>query len=152
MSEWDEPTKQISIETLKAMVKEMRELYETYREAKELASAAHEDYKRKETQVITTLESSGLKNFNIPGLGTASLRKTYKVTCPKTLEEKRALYSYIEEVHGKDFLDSFSSINSKSLNKFFNDEAKAAEEEGIKLKIPGLEEPTEYVSINWRGE
>lgn len=151
-NDWNEPKVAVSVPELKKQISDMREAYEIYEDAKDLSNEAYKKFKEKEVEVVRVLETAGLNKFNIPGLGTASLRRTYRVTCPRDLSDKRALFDYVRQAHGEDFLDTFRSINSASLNKFYNEETAAAEENGLDLKIPGLEDPIENVSISFRKE
>lgn len=150
LNEWDEDKKGVSIEGLTAIVREMRQAKDAYERAKELSNKLHACCKELEVKIINALESSGMQKFNVPGLGTASLRRTFKVTVPKYMDDKRKLFEYIAEAYGEDVLDEYRSINYQTLNAFYNQEVEAAKAMGEDVNIPGLDEPIEDVGLSFR--
>jgi len=150
MSDWDEDKADISVKALTEIVRSMRVAREEYDKAKEISNKLHASYKELEVKIIGALESSGMKKFNVPGLGTASLRKTLKVTVPKDMEQKRLLFGYISETYGPDVLDEYRSINYQTLNAFYNEESATAKAEGRDINIPGLDDPVEDIGLSFR--
>ena len=152
MNDWDEP-RPMAVEALKSYIKDMRMARDIYDESKDLSNEAYKKFKEKETAVLEALDSAGLRKFNIPGLGTASVRHDLKFRLPQSLEDKRALLKYIKDKYGSDFLDAKVGMNYNSLNSFLSDELESLGlNDKRELEIPGLEDPTETTTINWRKE
>ena len=152
LEEWAEPKEDISVATLKALVSNMRAMKDAYDAVKKLSSEAHEHFREAEQLVISAMEASGQKKFNIPGMGTLSMVNKYQVTVPKDVESKRLLFRYIRENYGPDVLDEYRSVNYQSLNSFYKQEAEVAESEGRDFDLPGVDDPTVKVETRWRAD
>jgi hypothetical protein len=70
------------------------------------------------------------------------------VVTPKTIEEKQALFDYLQE---KGLFLEMASVNSQTLNALYKYLAAQAAEEGIlEFKLPGVPEPTTYTNLKLR--
>ena len=152
MNEWEEPKEELSLEGMKDFVGEMRELRKAYDAAKKLSNEAHEKYKEAEGKIIGALDSAGLKKFNVPGLGTAYTITKLTVKVPIDLASKRKLFDYMRERQGVDATDNMISINHQTLNAYYKEELEACKAEGKDLKVPGIEDPVERVSLGFRSD
>jgi hypothetical protein len=90
---------------------------------------------------MQTLKAAGKKSYPVDGLGTFTIIHKNSVCVPATLEAKRELFKWIEDTHGKDYLDSMVGIHSGKLNSFYNEEFDKSEDKSL-FSIPGLEAPT----------
>jgi len=146
---FEEQKEEISIRAMTAYITTMRELRASYEAAKALSTQAHDAYKEAESLVLDALTASGLKKFNVDGLGTATVKKKFQVVVPQDVEDKRKIYKYIQDQYGADILDEYRSINYQSLNSFYNQEAEIAADNKRDLVIPGLAEPTVKETVAW---
>lgn len=70
------------------------------------------------------------------------------VTTPKTPEEKKLLFDYLEE---RGILLEMASVNSQTLNKLYKDFADEAAKQGVlDFRLPGVPEPTIYTNLKMR--
>lgn len=153
MDDWEKPKQEaISVQAMKEMIINMRKAREKYEEAKKISNTLHDDYKKREDQIVAALQAQGLKKFNVPDLGTSSIKVSYAVTVPKDVGNKRLLFDYIEKHYGQDVLDEYRSINYQSLNAFYKKEAEVAEADGKEFVLPGVEAPTSTFTLQWRSD
>lgn len=148
--EWAEDAPQISVKDMTEFVADMRLKREAYEAMKKQSNDLYEKYKQAEATLLNALQATGMQKFNVPGIGTASLRKSYKVKIPKDVPGKRALFEYITGAYGNDVLDEYRTINHQTLNAFYNQECQIAEEKGKEFKLPGVEDPVVEFGIQWR--
>ena len=77
--------------------------------------------------------------------GDVTLKHASSVQIPKETEDKVAFRAFLEE---KELFNSMWSINSASLNKWYNDYCDACETRGtIPEQIPGLGEPVDRYTL-----
>lgn len=92
--------------------------------------------------LLKGLEAAELQNYKVPGFCTINKVKEFSVSTPKELEEKIALYEYIQAKKGQDVLENMRSINSRTLNSFYKEEFDVAVEEGnYDWNLPGVKKP-----------
>lgn len=100
---------------------------------------------------IKSLDSLELTKQHLPGVGTAYIQTKFSVTVPKTPEAKVELFDYIREKKGPDVLLGLQTINSQSLNSFYDAESTLAAEAGnFRWALPGVGEPKAYKTLNLR--
>lgn len=155
LDEWEEAEgktdEALSLDQMDALIKQMRDKREEYEEQKKLATDKYKEYQELEHKVILALENSGKKSYKVDGLGTFSLVYKQVITTPKTVEDKRKFFDYVKEKYGDDYLDSLRSVNHQTLNSFYNEEAKNAEDPSM-FGIPGLDQPTIKTEARFRKE
>ena len=95
----------------------------------------------------TTLEAQGMDSVRAHGY--LFYKKTkISVQTPKTPEEKQALFEWLKE---RGLFVEMVSVNSATLNSFFNSEAdKAAEKGNFEFRIPGVGEPKPYTTLEMK--
>lgn len=76
-----------------------------------------------EKMIIDSMMEEGITSVSLDGKN-VSIRELKSWKTPKTPEEKAEVYFYIENMHGVETLESLLSINSRSLNSFFNAETE----------------------------
>lgn len=156
IEQWNEvanPGAEISLGELDALVKEWKAAREDYEAKKELAKQANEKADDLKNKVLGILQAAGKKKYAVDGLGLVYTSTKYVVPTPKDNGSKRLLYDYINNVHGHEVLTSMLSIHHATLNSFYNAEAEAAAKEGIAdFSIPGLDQPTAQINLNFRQE
>lgn len=81
--------------------------------------------------------------------GTIEIRKKQSYKTPKTPEEKKAFFEYLQS---KGILWNYATVNANALNAFANEEREALISDGKDGKIPGLEDPKEYQTIAYRSK
>lgn len=127
--------------------------YAAYEEAKEKASALHKIAQEAEKKFEATMDAAGKTKYIVEGQGTYYFINKMTVPTPKSNDDKRALFAYIKEKHGAEFLTTLTSINHQTLQSFYKAEfEEAAANENVAVTIPGLQEPTAIRSIGFRKE
>lgn len=109
-----------------------------YEEIKQRASNAKKVMDDAEWLVTKALHESKKTSYRLDNVGLFTLINKETITTPKTIEEKRALFKYIGDKYGKDALDGYRSVNSQTLNSFYKEELKLAEDPAL-FSLPGIE-------------
>lgn len=91
-----------------------------------------------EKRLEATLEYFGKDGWDSK-YGKVEIRKRTSVKTPKTEEDKRALFAWLEE---KGIFWSTTSVNSQTLNALYKAEFEAGND-----KIPGIGEPEIYSTV-----
>ena len=138
-----------AIEKIKELMAKRRELVQIYDARKKAASEAHQELEDCEHKILEFLTAAKLDKFSAPELGTTYIINRFTVRVPKTIEEKRALFDYIQKQHGDDALMAMLSINSNSLNAFHKEELERKKEDPL-WSLPGVEEPTHQQTLGFR--
>ena len=131
------------------MITHMREMQAKYDKANAIKKELFKDLDGMKDLIVQTLQAAKLKNFRVPGLGTAGIKTKYSVKVPTTVEDKLKVYAFIEKNYGLETLEEYRGISSTDLNKFYNTEAELAKERGEEFDLPGVEEPTAKNSMAW---
>jgi len=141
LSSWEEAEKPLNettmaeMDSLARMVAHARQQYE---DAKAAATEFHDYYEELSQKFIGVLKATGRTSHTTPGVGTMrfAVKEAYRV--PKTVEQKRELFRYIQKKYGVDALTDMLSIHAAKINSWANEELEA--DPGV--QIPGLEAPT----------
>jgi len=98
-------------------------------------------------QILRYLDLSELESLKAHGF--LFFKKTSSsITTPKTEEEKKALFRFLQQ---KDIFYEFASVHSTSLNKLYKELAEEALQEGIlEFEMPGVGKPSSYTSLQMR--
>ena len=101
-----------------------------------------------ETRIIALLTEAELKTFQGQA-ATVTVTERMSVKVPRDPESREAFFNYLKD---KGMFESLITVNSQSLNKFYKTEEEVAVQNGeIDFKIPGLEQPTVYPDLSFRG-
>lgn len=106
-----------------------------------------EKYKRVSDTILRTLDLMELENVRAHGFLFYRETKSSVVT-PKTPEEKKMLFDFLQE---KGVFLEIASVNSQTLNSLYKTfAAEAADKGNFDFKMPGVPEPTSYTSLKLR--
>jgi pyruvate formate-lyase activating enzyme-like uncharacterized protein len=131
------------------LVKDYVQYRRAYEDIKKLSSDAYKTFKDKELLVVKALDDSGKNQYKLEKYGTFSLVSKETVKTPKTIESKVELFDYISDKYGTDALTGYLSIHSATLNSFYKEELKNAEDKAL-FSLPGLEDPTVTQTVSFR--
>lgn len=145
-------TGQITVEQLDALMREMHEKRAAYDAAKEASTALYKVFDDAERRLITALTQAGKRKYFAEGIGTVYFSEKLVVPTPKTIEQKVLLFDYIRKEFGDKYLLEKQSIHHQTLQSLYNESFKEAVEngKGEGFHIPGLEQPTAQISLNFR--
>ena len=98
-------------------------------------------------QILKTLDLLEMESFRAQGfLFYKTVESSVKI--PKTVEDKKLLFQFLEE---KGIFMEIASVNSQTLNSLYKNLAKEAAKNGnFDFRIPGVEEPTTYNNLKLR--
>lgn len=147
-----QPVREISTKELDELCVKMQKEWADYEEAKKKSNELHAAYEETERKVLETLRQAGKKKYFVEGLGTISIRTKFQVKVPSSLEAKEKFFKYLS-AKGKAVYFKLLTINSQTLNSYYNAELKAAQETGAgNFSIPGIDEPTHRDTIAFTKE
>lgn len=127
------------------LIKQLHEARAKYEELKKISTEAYHQLEEVERKVIGALSHNNRTKYQVEGIGMVYLSHKEVWSVPKTVEDKRRLFSYISDKHGADALDAMLSIHHATLNSFANKETESGQ-----MQIPGLAEPTSTTTLNFR--
>ena len=144
---WNEAgAEEISTSEFDKVIKEMDAKWLEVEETKKVASSVREEYDAIENKLLDMLKRAKKSKYIAEGLGTVSIKNTYQVTTPKTLDAKQRLFNWIRGRDGDDGLMAMLSINSQRLNAWTNE----LKTQDPLIEIPGLDQPTHRETISFR--
>jgi len=152
LSEWTDEVQNVApvtVEALDALVEQYSREREDYEAAKKISGEKYAVYQETEVRLMNTLKALGKKSYKVDAIGNIILVTKNVVTTPKTLENKRELFGWINKLYGADVLDTMVSVNHQTLNSFYNQEAEKSVHDPL-FHIPGLEMPTLTESVSFR--
>ncbi len=131
-----------------SLIKDLQEARASYDEAKRKATELYNLLQEKEDLVLNTLKANGKTKYEAEGVALVyySTREVYST--PKTNEQKRELFRYIQEKYGVEACTSMLSINHQTLNSWANKETEA----DPLLAIPGLDKPESVETLYFRAK
>ncbi len=148
-SEWDlqGPQEQVvSIDQMDTLILKLRKSREEYDKRKKASNEAHALLEEVEKEVMNALKANGRTKFEAEGVALVYIVTKEVFGTPKTLEQKRGLFTYITVKYGEDVLTNLLSMNHQTLNSWANAEIK----DDPSLQIPGLDAPTTVESLTFR--
>lgn len=132
---------------LKALAKRVAELKAEITKRETDLGLVKEDYQKLSGAMLRALELMDVESIRAHGYLFYKETKT-SVPVPKTLEDKQALFDYLQE-RGI-FLESVS-VHSQTLNSLYRTYAEEAAEKGVlDFRMPGVGEPTSFVNLKLR--
>lgn len=131
-------TSELTISELEELCKKCfakkREIEELEEQIKSL-NQEFEDIKNVLLLHLTELEKSSYDS----AIGKVTVKNIFTVANPKTPEARKAFFDYLKI---KGIFEDMISVHSKTLNSFYKEEMRIAQEEGqLSFSIPGLDEP-----------
>lgn len=150
LEQWQEQEKKevISVEDLNSLSERYALAKKDYDEKKKLSSEANELVEMLKAELLEKLKKSGLKKFH-SSVGLVSTTHKFSVTTPKTIDEKRALLEHFR-IQGEDVFYTYASVNSQTLNSYYNKMSEEAAMRGETFTLPGVGEPTIIENISFR--
>jgi hypothetical protein len=144
-------------------VKELTTLCEAAREqaqrVEELQAALKPETDRLaelQAKILVHLEQNEMEKFAVKGFGTYFLKSNFSVKVPKLDDDRIAFFGYLKE---KGIFEQMITVNSMTLNAWYKQEMDALIERAGKgedvdpdFKIPGIEEPKPWNTLNFRKE
>ena len=137
-----------TLKDLDALVKQMREAYDKYSDHRAQAAIHDRVCKRLKLEILDVLDSNGKSKYHVDGLGSVTVKNSYKVTIPKDPMEKLKMLDYIKNFGESIYADNVS-VNYQKLNSWYNSEVEA---QGPDFVIPGVGSPVLEQSISFRSE
>ena len=139
---------QVTVETLKNLVKETFEFKAQLDIIKKKKTEMEGEYKEMTNKILAYLEDLELESFKVPGFGNAIVQNKYSVKVPREPEEKKKLFQYLQ---GKGQFLELATINSMTLNSYYKQEFENAVDAGNEdFEIPGIGEPMHYQQLMMR--
>lgn len=139
---------EVTTDELKAASLELRAAKTIYDDIKKKSNDAYAEYQQAQKKVMDLMEQADLRTF-ITDAGRITLKSKMSVRTPKTVEQKEAVFGWINENLGPDALSAYQTINSQTLNSLYNQLNEQYAAEGKQLNIPGLEAPIESTILSF---
>jgi len=156
LAQWDSTQAEvggITTQELDEMGKAYSAKYAEYEAASKVSKGLYAEAEELEKKMVEAMQLAGKTKYFVEGIGTFYFSNKMSVTTPKTIEDKKAFFKYLLETHGEVYYWDKLSVNSQTLQGIYNSDAKAAAERGEALfHIPGLEQPKNKVTLNFKGE
>lgn len=144
---FDKPPETITIDDMKAQVALIDKLRREEDEVRKIHKNATSKTEEAEARMLAMLEASNLKNFRSDD-GLVSVGYRTSVRTPKTPEDRKALFDYLQKIG---VYDQMITVNSQTLNSFYKEELEKAKEAGADdFEIPGLNEVTIAPILSFR--
>lgn len=147
---WEEKKEDISVAELDKAVASLRGAKDVYSEAKRLSDELYAIVKKCEGALFSLMERAGKDKYICEGVGLVGITTHLSVQTPKTPEEKEAFFNWIKVNVGEDAYHAYMTVNSQTLNGFYNRTNQEYAERGEILEIDGLQQPTEYKKLSLR--
>lgn len=142
-----ETTPSLTVQELDEIIQEMFKKRTAIDALEEEISKHREVLKNLEAKVTTALKELGRDSYKTP-VGSLGIRQMWRVTTPKDAESKAKFFEFLKE---RGIYDEMISVNSQTLNAFYNREMEAAKEKGdIDFAIPGIAEPALFETVYMR--
>lgn len=138
----------VTVEQMDALVQAMFEQKAKVEAADEVTKALNKELSRMQMQAVAALKQLGRDNFKSPH-GTVSIIERWRVSVPTDEEAKKELFKYFKE---KEILYRYATVNSNSLNSYYNEEWEIAKAEGrgMEFQLPGVGEPKLFETCGMR--
>jgi hypothetical protein len=99
-------------------------------------------------KMIATFDKYEMEKWSQKGHGTISKRQNLAWKMPKEHDQREAFFAFLRE---RNAYDELITVNHQTLNSFCKEELeKAIEADNIEFSIPGLGEPSSYVTLQIR--
>lgn len=132
---------------LQVITKEAAELKEEIAKLEADVKSKKEKFGKLSGTILKTLELMEIDSVRAHGFLFFKELKS-SVTTPKTPEDKKELFDFLQE---KGIFLEMVSINSMTLNSLYKSLADEAAKEGVlDFKMPGVPEPTTYTNLKLR--
>ena len=138
---------EVTLSSLEDLVKSIKDKRDEIDAQSDVVKKLNSELGELEQKCMGYLKEAGKDSYQSE-YGTIYQIQKPRITTPKTDEDKKAFFAYLEE---KGLFLQYASVNSNSLNSFYKAEFEAAKERGdMAFSIPGLGTPSIYESIGFR--
>lgn len=132
---------------LKSLAKRVAELKAEITQRETDLGLVKEEYQKLSGAMLRALDLMDLESIKAHGYLFFKETKT-SVPVPKTLEDKQALFAYLQ---GRGIFTESVSVHSATLNSLYRTFAEEAAEKGVlDFRMPGVGEPTSFVNLKLR--
>ncbi len=147
-------TTTVTTEVLDGLISDLGDKRKAYDQAKAASTEMYKVMDEAERKVIEAMNQAGKRKYFVDGVGTVYFSEKLVVPTPKTIEQKTIFFAWIKNMYGETFLLDKQSVNHQTLQKIYNDAYDEATVKGggAEFSVPGLEEPTAQVTLNFRKE
>lgn len=146
------PRREVSVNELDVLVKELKVARGEYDAAKSISNDLHAKAEELENKLVALLTEAGKSVYEVEGVARVTIVSKTQVTTPKTIEQKEALFNWIEQKYGKDARLAYQTINYQSLNSLYNKAMEEAVLKGEELDIKGVDLPMVVKTLQVRSK
>ena len=101
-----------------------------------------------QAELMPLLKDAGLTKIEIDGCGKVVVDNKISVKVPKEPADREAFFNYLK---AEKMFEPMITVNSATLNSYYNSKIKEAKEEGkTDFKIPGLEPSGEWSKLRFK--
>lgn len=139
----------VTVADLDALVKEIVSLRTKSLKLNAELTTLNKDLEAKKIKMAGYLRELGRKSYKTDA-GNFSLVEKWRVTLPKTAEDKLRLFDWLKE---RGLYETYATVNSNSLNSLYLEEWDIAKKEGrgMEFEIPGVSAPTRFETTSVTG-
>ena len=146
LDQWNEQTaKEVSVEELDSLLVAYQDARADYDEKNQIKKEADAKMKEAQAKLVSALTDAGKKSWEVEGLGKATIVNKFSITTPKDFESKKQMLQHFRDLGPEVYLSKVS-VNSRTLNAYFNEEKKNNPE----FTIPGVGAPTTQEILQFR--
>ena len=148
-----EESREVTVQELDEVVTALKKARDEYDLAKSVSSEKNAIVDELEGKLITLMGMAKKNTYEVDGVARITVVTKSQVTTPKTIDEKQALFSWIENRMGREALIAYQSINYATLNSLYNQEMNKALESGQEFNgIAGIGLPMIVKSLQVRAK
>lgn len=152
VSSWAAPGETLNLTEMDELLAAREKAWELYEEAKKVSSALYATAEEFDGKLLAALKAANKTKYHVDGLGTVSLVSKLTVTVPNTIEAKKQFFSYLLG-RGEDVLLSLQTVNSNSLNSWYNQAREEFSADGGQgFLVPGISDPTLRETLRFNKE
>ncbi len=153
-ADWAEATATtpLNMAEMDKLIAEREKAWEEYDEKRKVSAAAMEVAELLDAKLMQALKDAGKSKYHVDGLGTISLQQKSVVRVPGTIESKKVFFKHLRE-RGEEVLLSMATVNSNTLNSWYNQQLDEASAKGILgFSVPGIDQPTMRETLRFNKE
>jgi hypothetical protein len=126
--------KAMDTHTLDDQVRALKNAKDELDEASAIARAKETKYDIEMEKLIEMLEEAGKEGYFVDNIGKVQIAAKKMWFCPKSTEDKLALFEVFKKQYGEEFLNEQLSIHYAKVSSYCNEE----EANGRKVNLPGV--------------
>lgn len=144
-----EEVEEVSIHEFESTMKLLSELKKRHDEVSKKEKQIKAELEAIQGKVQSLLEKTGKTKY-VSDYGTAYVETKLAFRVPKSVEDKRAFFQWLQENEGQDVADHYMTVNSQALNSLLNTLTAEYAEKGKVLEVDGIEPPTSREVFKFR--